>query len=74
MGPNPQYLYIGNTGSVVRFPYKNGDLKATGEPETLISDLPSGGHSTRDIVFSKDGKSLFVAVGCVWYLCVLARA
>ena len=33
-------------------------------PETLISDLPSGGnHTTRDIVFSKDGKSLFVAVG-----------
>ena len=51
---------------VYRFAYKNGDLKATGEPETLISDIPAGGnHSTRDIVFSKDGKSLFVAVGSV---------
>jgi glucose/arabinose dehydrogenase len=48
----------------VRYPYKNGDLKATGEPEKLITDLPAdGGHSTRDIVFSKDGKSLFLAVG-----------
>ena len=29
-GPNPQLVYIGNTDSVVRFPYKNGDLKASG--------------------------------------------
>jgi glucose/arabinose dehydrogenase len=62
-GPNPQWVYVGNTTSVVRFPYKNGDLKATGPGQTLISDLPSGGHSTRDLVFSKDGKSMLVAVG-----------
>lgn len=63
-GANPQWVYISTTGSVVRFAYKNGDLKATGMPQTLISDLPAGGnHTTRDIVFSKDGKSLFVAVG-----------
>src|ERR1035438_2304248 len=29
-GPNPQWIYIGNTNSVVRFPYKNGDLAASG--------------------------------------------
>jgi glucose/arabinose dehydrogenase len=64
IGPNPQYVYIGNTGSVVRFAYKNGDLKATGAPETLISDIPPmGNHQTRDVVFSKDGKRMFVAVG-----------
>jgi glucose/arabinose dehydrogenase len=63
-GPNPQWVYIGNTGSVVRFAYKNGDLKATGMPETLISDLPvGGGHVTRDVVFSPDGRKMFVAVG-----------
>ncbi len=63
-GPNPQWVYVGNTGSVVRFPYKNGDLKATGPAETLISDIPPrGNHSTRDIVFSKDGTKMFVAVG-----------
>ena len=62
-GANPQWVYVSNTTTVVRFPYKNGDMQATGPAETLISDLPSGGHSTRDIVFSKDGKSLFVAVG-----------
>ncbi|HEY3823648.1 MAG TPA: sorbosone dehydrogenase family protein [Bryobacteraceae bacterium] len=64
VGANPQWLYVGNTGSVVRFPYKNGDLKATGAPETLISDLPpNGNHFTRDVVFSKDGKRMFVSVG-----------
>jgi glucose/arabinose dehydrogenase len=62
-GDDPQWVYIGNTTSVVRFPYKKGDMKATGAAETLINDLPRGGHTTRDIVFSKDGKSLLVAVG-----------
>jgi glucose/arabinose dehydrogenase len=64
VGPNPQWVYIGNNASVVRFPYKNGDLKATGMPETLISDLPpAGDHRTRDVVFTKDGKNMLVAVG-----------
>ena len=46
---------------IVRFAYKNGDLKASGKPEK-IADLPAGGgHWTRDLVFSQDGKQLFVA-------------
>ena len=62
-GPNPQWVYVTSTTTLVRYAYKNGDLKASGAPETLITDIPTGGHSTRDIVFSKDGKSLFLAVG-----------
>jgi glucose/arabinose dehydrogenase len=62
-GGNPQWVYIGNTNSVVRFPYRNGDLKATGGPETIIPQLPTGGHSTRDLAFSPDGSKMFVAVG-----------
>lgn len=62
-GPDPQWIYIGNTGSVVRIPYHNGDLKATGAPQHL-DDLPAGGgHSTRDIQFSPDGKTMYVSVG-----------
>jgi glucose/arabinose dehydrogenase len=62
-GPNPQYVYVGNTNAVLRFPYHKGDLKATGKAEH-IADLPSGGgHWTRDIVFSPDGNQMFVAVG-----------
>lgn len=62
-GDNPQWLYIGNTNEVLRFPYHNGDLKASG-PEQHIVDLPhGGGHWTRDIRFSSDDKKMFVAVG-----------
>jgi len=62
-GPNPQWIYVGNTDSVVRFPYQNGDLKARG-PAEHIADLPSGsGHWTRDIQFTPDGKKMFVSVG-----------
>lgn len=63
-GNNPQYVYVGNTNSVVRFPYHSGDLKATGPAETIISELPAGGgHWTRDLAFSPDGSKLFVSVG-----------
>ncbi|HWY20386.1 MAG TPA: PQQ-dependent sugar dehydrogenase [Candidatus Acidoferrum sp.] len=62
-GPDPQWLYVGSTGEVVRFAYHKGDLKASGEPEH-IADLPGGGgHWTRAVAFSNDGKKLFVAVG-----------
>jgi glucose/arabinose dehydrogenase len=47
----------------VRFPYQNGDLKARGPAEHIV-DLPhGGGHWTRSIEFSQDGKKMFVAVG-----------
>jgi glucose/arabinose dehydrogenase len=68
-GPDPQWLYVGNTGSVVRFPYHNGDLKATGPVQVIVPDIPSGGrltgggHWTRDVVFSRDGKKMYVSVG-----------
>jgi glucose/arabinose dehydrogenase len=62
---DPQWVYVGNTDSVVRYPYRNGDLKARGEAEIIVAKLPTGprGHWTRDIVFSKDGTKMFVAVG-----------
>src|SRR6202012_4094722 len=63
-GPNPQYVYIANEGSVVRFPYKSGDMKASGPAETIVPKLPEGGgHVTRDIAFSPDGAKLYISVG-----------
>jgi glucose/arabinose dehydrogenase len=62
-GPNPQYVYVGETGAVLRYPYQNGDMKARGEAEHLANLPTGGGHWTRDLVFSPDGKTLFVAVG-----------
>jgi len=63
-GPQPQWVYVGLYGKVVRFPYHNGDLTASGAPETVVSGLATGGnHWTRDIAFSPDGKTMYVAVG-----------
>jgi glucose/arabinose dehydrogenase len=67
-GPDPQWLYVGNTDGIVRFPYHNGDLVARAKPEPL-AELPGGGrlrgggHWTRDLVFSQDGSKLFASVG-----------
>jgi glucose/arabinose dehydrogenase len=64
LGPNPQYVYVGNTDSIVRFPYQSGDLKARGPQEVLVTgQFPGGGHSTRDVVFTKDGRKMYVGIG-----------
>ena len=64
-GPDPQWVYVANVNSVVRFPYRNGDLTARGRAETVVPRLTAstGGHSTRDIAFSPDGRRLFISVG-----------
>src|SRR6266702_1840036 len=69
-GDDPQFLYVANTDGVIRFPYRNGDLKARGPAEVLgahlsggAARLRSGGHWTRDIVFSPDGKKMYVSIG-----------
>jgi len=56
------YVYIGNMKEVVRFRYDPKTSKRLGEKEDLM-DLPGGGHDTRSLAFSADGKHLFVAVG-----------
>ena len=69
-GPDPKYVYIGETGAVVRYAYAAGDLSARAGQEVVVPDIPSsagslggGGHWTRDIAFSADGKKMFVSVG-----------
>ena len=68
-GANPQWIYVGNATTVVRFAYKSGDLKAASAPETIVPDIPGyaqlrgGGHWTRDVVFSSDDKHMLVSVG-----------
>lgn len=64
-GGEPQWVYFANNNSIVRYPYRNGDLKARGAAETVVPKLSdtTNGHSTRDLAFSKDGKRLFISVG-----------
>jgi glucose/arabinose dehydrogenase/cytochrome c2 len=65
LGNNPQWIYVANNNSVVRFPYHSGDLKASGPPQVIVPQLTEshGGHSTRDVAFSRDGQRLFISVG-----------
>jgi glucose/arabinose dehydrogenase len=62
-GSDPKWVYVGDTSAVVRFAYRTGQLRASG-PAQRVAELPDGGgHWTRDLQFSKDGATLFVAVG-----------
>ena len=56
------YVYVGNTNELARFRYDPKTSKRLGEKEHLL-DLPTGGHDTRSLAFSPDGKHLFIGVG-----------
>jgi len=62
-GDKPQWVYVANSNSVVRFAYRDGDLEASGRSQTIVDDIPANHHWTRDIVFSPDGKTLYLSVG-----------
>jgi glucose/arabinose dehydrogenase len=62
-GRDPQWIYVAETGAVVRFPYRSGDLTPRGVAETVVPHLPVGGHAARDVVFSPDGAMMYVSVG-----------
>ena len=59
------HLYVGQTGSVVRYPYATGQTRITAAPER-IGDVPPRGyreHWTRYLALSPDQKKLYVTVG-----------
>ena len=67
-GKDPQWVYIGDTDAILKFPYHNGDLKAAGAAQTVVAEIFPGakdarGHWTRDVVFSPDSKKMYVSVG-----------
>ena len=65
------WVYVAETNRVVRFAYRDGDTVASSAPEVVVSDVPGfgrlrgGGHWTRDLDFSKDGRTLYVSVGSI---------
>ncbi len=64
-GPHPKFVYVADNNNVVRFAYQNGDLKAAGPLQLVVAKLAptTGGHTTRDVDFSADGKRMLVSVG-----------
>jgi glucose/arabinose dehydrogenase len=58
-------LYVANTDAVVRFDYREGATEIAA-PGTKVADLPAGTinhHWTENLVASRDGRRLYVAVG-----------
>ena len=56
------YVYVGNMTGLIRFKYDPKTSQRLGESEKLL-DLPGGGHDTRNLAVTADGKHLLVAVG-----------
>ncbi|MDP1632739.1 MAG: sorbosone dehydrogenase family protein [Caulobacter sp.] len=59
------WLYVGDTDAVRRWPFKAGQTTLTG-PGEVIADLPAGtpnNHWARNLLASPDGKTLYVTVG-----------
>lgn len=59
------WFYVANTDSIVRFKYKSGQTVAEADPEKLVELTPGGynQHWTRNILFSRDGKQMYVSIG-----------
>jgi hypothetical protein len=55
-------FYVGNTDGVVVFPYEAGTDRITA-PGRKIADFKPGGHWTRSLLASPDGKKLYAGVG-----------
>jgi len=62
---SPEWIYVANNNSVVRFRYRNGDLKVRDGGQIVVPRLSEshGGHTTRDIAFSHDDRRMFISVG-----------
>jgi glucose/arabinose dehydrogenase len=55
-------LYVGASDALLAYPYEPGATKIT-QPGRKLMDLIPGGHWTRNLIVSKDGTKLYVAVG-----------
>ena len=58
-------LYVANTDGIVRFPYREGDVRIEA-PGTPVTDLPAGPrnhHWTKNVAAGPDGSRLYATVG-----------
>jgi glucose/arabinose dehydrogenase len=58
-------LYVANTNAIVRYPYTAGatHIDASGEPVVELPAGPINHHWTKNIIASRDGRTLYASVG-----------
>lgn len=58
-------LYVAASDAVLKFPYKNGDLRivSTGTAVVALPAGPINHHWTKNLIASADGRTLYVTVG-----------
>jgi glucose/arabinose dehydrogenase len=57
-----KFLYASSDTTVFRFAYTPGAHAASGSAQVVVSGIPTGGHSTRTLIFDEQNR-LYVSVG-----------
>jgi glucose/arabinose dehydrogenase len=68
----PDAVYFAPNDRVLRFPWKPGALEPSGPADTIVSGLPTGGHSAKGIALGQGG-ALFVTFGSLSNSCQVAN-
>ncbi|MGE0442705.1 MAG: sorbosone dehydrogenase family protein [Gemmatimonadales bacterium] len=61
-------IYFAANDSVLRIPYRAGDVAPAGAVETIARGLPRGGHSSKGLALGQDG-ALYVSFGSLTNSC-----
>jgi glucose/arabinose dehydrogenase len=62
IGLHGGFLYADAKTRIVRYPLTAGSLTPSGEAQTIVTDLPTGGHSARNFTFDNSG-AIYVNIG-----------
>lgn len=62
IGLHGGYLYADAESRIVRYPLAAGTLAPSGKAQTIVADLPTGGHGARNFTFDSSG-AIYVNVG-----------
>ena len=62
-------LYASTSSTVYRYAMRAGSLAPVGAADVIVKDLPTGGHSAKNLALSPDGRTLFVNFGSATNSC-----
>ena len=62
------HLYYTTNDAVLRYPWTSGALEPAGAADTIVRDLPVGGHRAKEIVITADG-AMYVNIGSLTNSC-----